>query len=96
MGLDWKQESLCQVAQHAPIDEDKEVWVSGDVRVWAGHVTRQTCSPECAKAIFHLSLDGETTTPQPAIITSKTKALLLPNYFRDVVLHLTATGIIKK
>ena len=39
------------------------------------------------KAIFHLSLDGETTTPQPAIITSKTKALLLPNYSRDV-LHL--------
>lgn len=48
------------------------------------------------KAIFHLSLDGETTTPQPAIITSKTKALLLPNYFRDVVLRLTATRIIKK
>lgn len=31
-----------------------------------------------------------------AIITSKTKAQLLPNYFRDAVLHLTATGIIKK
>lgn len=48
------------------------------------------------KVIFHLSLGGETTTPQPAIITSKTKALLLPNYSRDVVLRLTATGIIKK
>lgn len=36
------------------------------------------------EAIFHLSLDGKTTTPQPAIITSNTKALLLPIYFRDV------------
>ena len=48
------------------------------------------------KAIFHLSLDGETTTTQPAIITSKTKALLLPDYFSDVVLCFTATRIIKK
>lgn len=48
------------------------------------------------KAIFHLSLDGETTRPQPAIITSKTKALFLPIYFRDVVLRLSATVIIKK
>lgn len=48
------------------------------------------------KAIFHLSLDGETATPQPSIITSKTKALHLLNYFRDVVQRLTVGGIIKK
>ncbi len=49
MGLDWKQETLCQVVQHTLIDMDKEVGVSGDMYVWVGHVTQQTCLPECAK-----------------------------------------------
>lgn len=75
-GLDWKQESLCQAGERAPTH----------VTVWARHVTFLSVS----KTIFHLSLDGETTTPHSAIITSKTKPLLLPNYLKDAVLRLTA------
>lgn len=49
MGLDWEKESACQAARHISIDVDKEVGVSGDVCEWVGHVTQQTCLPECAK-----------------------------------------------
>lgn len=44
-----KKESLCQAASHILIVTDKEVGVSGDVCERVGHVTQQTCLPECAK-----------------------------------------------
>lgn len=46
------------------------------IRRWGGgrHVTQQMHLPKMCGAIFHFSLDSETATPQPAIITSETKA----------------------
>lgn len=73
-GLGWKQESRCQLAFQTLNDVDKEAWGGGSWR----HVTQQTRLPKMCGAIFHFSLDSETTTPQPAIITSETKVDLAP------------------
>lgn len=83
------------MAKRTLIGMDKDVGVLKDVYVWGSTRDSADVSARVCKAIFHLSLDGKTTTPQPAIITSKTKAQLLPSYFRDAVLRLAATGIIK-
>lgn len=77
-GLDWKQESLCQVAWHTLIDMDKEVGVSGDVCVWVWHVTQQTCLPECAKQFSTWVLTAKPQHPNQLLSHQRLKPCSYP------------------
>lgn len=97
MGLDWKQESPCQARPSTPWHTWIRRWGYQEmcVCVWVGHVTQQTCLPECAKQFSTWVLTVKPQHPNQLLSHQRLKLCILPNYSRDV-LRLTATGIIKK